>query len=107
MTRLRLTVIGIGLILLAGVAFFLMRPSAEPVVTAESYQPISMEDIPRVNLQDAKLAYESGSAVFLDVREQSSFDSGHIPGALSIPLDDLPDGADELDRSAWIITYCT
>jgi len=104
---LRMTAVGLGLILLAGAAFILLRPSAEPLPTEESLQSVSQEDVPRVNLQDAKLAYESGSAVFVDVRDESSFESGHIPGSYSIPLDTLPDREDELDRNAWIITYCT
>ena len=112
LTPLRLTAVGLGFILLAGAAFLLLRPSTEPLPTEpspteEPVQPVSQEDIPRVNLQDAKLAYESGSAVFVDVRDESDFKSGHIPGARSIPLNDLTDREDELDRNAWIITYCT
>ena len=37
----------------------------------------------------------------------AEFEQAHIPGALNIPLNDLPDRIQELDPSAWIITYCT
>jgi hypothetical protein len=104
---LRLAVAGLGLILLASLAFVLLRPSAEPPSTEEVLQPNSPETILRVNLPDAKQAYDSGSAVFLDVRDESSFKSEHIPGALSIPLNDLPARESELDPNAWIIPYCT
>jgi 3-mercaptopyruvate sulfurtransferase SseA len=104
---LRLTVIGLGLILLAALAFVLLRPSAEPPSTEEVLQASSPESILRVNLPEAKQAYESGSAVFVDVRDESSFKNEHIPGALSIPLNDLPAREGELDPNAWIITYCT
>ncbi len=104
---LPLTVVGLGLIVLAGAASLLLRPTAEPVPTEESLQLLSIENIPRVNLPDARQAYESGAAIFVDVRDESSFKSGHIPGALSIPLNALPDREGELDPNAWLITYCT
>jgi 3-mercaptopyruvate sulfurtransferase SseA len=104
---LPLTVAGLGLILLVGTTFLLLRPSAEPVPTEQSPQILSPESIPRVNLPDARQAYESGAAIFVDVRDESSFKSGHISGALSIPLSALPDREGELDPNAWIITYCT
>jgi hypothetical protein len=107
LTPLRLVAIGLGLILIAGAAFLLLRPSAETAPTEQSVEPLTLESIPRVNLPDARLAYESGSAVFVDVRDESSFESAHIPGALSIPLNALPDREDELDPNTWIITYCT
>jgi 3-mercaptopyruvate sulfurtransferase SseA len=104
---LRIAVVGLGLILMAGAAFLLVRPSPEPAATEETVQSISPEDVPRVNLPDARQAYESGEAIFVDVRDESSFKSGHIPGALSIPLNSLPDREGELDPNTWIITYCT
>jgi 3-mercaptopyruvate sulfurtransferase SseA len=104
---LRLTVVGLGLILIAGAALLLLRPANEPLGVEETVQTISPQTVPRVNLPDAKRAYESGSAIFVDVRDESSYESSHIPDALSIPLSALPDRADELDRNAWIITYCT
>ena len=104
---LRMAVVGFVLILLAGAVFLSLRPAAEPVATAGPAQPLSVEEIPRVNLLDAKVAYESGTGVFVDVRDEDSFATGHIPGAISIPLADLPDREDELDRTGWIITYCT
>jgi len=104
---LRMAVLGLGLILLAGAVFLALRPTAEPAATAGPAQQIPVEEIPRVNLLDAKVAYESGAAVFVDVRDEESYASSHIPGAILIPLGDMPDRAGELDRNAWIITYCT
>ncbi len=72
------------------------------VVAEQSYP-----EILRVNLPDAKFAYDSGKAVFVDVRGDEFYAQSHIPGALSIPLGDLVNRLDELDPSNWIITYCT
>ena len=43
----------------------------------------------------------------MDVRDALSYATGHIPGALSIPLANLADHLNELKKDAWIITYCT
>jgi 3-mercaptopyruvate sulfurtransferase SseA len=70
-------------------------------------QRIPYPDIKRVSIQDAKAAYDIGNAVFLDVRGVQYYDQAHIKGALSIPEDELPQRLDELQKSDWIITYCT
>jgi len=64
-------------------------------------------EVQRVTLEDSKAAFDSGEAVFLDVRSESSFASSHIPDALSIPLDELEARIDEIDPNLWVITYCT
>lgn len=46
------------------------------------------------------------SKVHLDVRSKAEFHSGHKPGAINIPLDELPNRLDELDKDANIIVYC-
>lgn len=64
-------------------------------------------EIPRVPLDKAKAAFDAKSAVFVDVRSTSDYALGHIPGALSIPLADIPTRLTELNPNQWIITYCT
>lgn len=55
---------------------------------------------------EAATVYEKTGAVFVDVREQSEWDSGHMPGATHIPLGDLPRRAAELPAGSRIITVC-
>jgi len=44
----------------------------------------------------------------VDVRDTESYRAGHIPGAISMPLDQVSTRADELRRSGrTIVTYCT
>lgn len=50
-----------------------------------------MSEIPQV--QNADVA---DNAVILDVREQDEWDAGHAPGALHIPLGELPSRLHEL-----------
>ena len=93
-----------ALLLLAGLAFaWQNRPNAVPA----SPTLASVEDVPRVSLADAKAAFDAGTAIFLDVRDSSSYAGSHIPGAVLISLSDLSARMGELDPSAWIIPYCT
>jgi 3-mercaptopyruvate sulfurtransferase SseA len=47
-----------------------------------------------------------GELVLLDVRDAASYAAGHIPGALNLPLAELPERAAELDRGRAYVTYC-
>ncbi|MGF7121032.1 ArsR/SmtB family transcription factor [Rhodococcus sp. BE178] len=48
----------------------------------------------------------SGSVVVLDVRPHAEFTAGHLPGAVSIPLDELGARADELPVRTHVVVYC-
>lgn len=48
-------------------------------------------DIPRIDVPDV-----ADDTVILDVREQDEWEAGHAPGAVHIPLGELPQRLDEL-----------
>jgi 3-mercaptopyruvate sulfurtransferase SseA len=98
-------VIGGGLLLLlAALTYILVNRPAAPVMTPT---PASVQQVQRVSLEDAKAAYDSGNAVFLDVRDSGSYAEGHIPGAVLMPITNMPAHSGELDPKSWIIPYCT
>ena len=46
-------------------------------------------------------------AIILDVRSKAEFESGHIKGAMNIPVDQLRNNLDKLkDKNRIIITCC-
>jgi rhodanese-related sulfurtransferase len=47
-----------------------------------------------------------GDLVLLDVRPEAEFEAGHIDGAVSVPIDELPERLDELPEGAEIVAYC-
>lgn len=49
---------------------------------------------------------EAGNVVILDVRPEVEYQSGHIPEARSIPIDELETRLGELPRDQEIIAYC-
>jgi hypothetical protein len=78
-----------------------------PPEAAATPTPASVGQVQRVSLQDAKKAFDAGTAVFLDVRDSSSYATSHIPGALLISITDLDASMGELNPKSWIIPYCT
>ena len=71
--------------------------------------PATEADVPRVSLEQALTAYSAGAAVFVDVRAPESYQISHIPGAINIPLGifETDIAKVNLEKDAWIITYCT
>jgi rhodanese-related sulfurtransferase len=49
---------------------------------------------------------QAGEIVLLDVRPRVEFLAGHLPGAISIPLEELEHKLDELPRDKTIVAYC-
>ncbi len=49
---------------------------------------------------------KSGEAMVIDVRPPAEYDAGHIPGAVNIPLESLPQRLSELPRDQEIVAYC-
>lgn len=47
-----------------------------------------------------------GEVTILDVRPAEEFASGHVPGAINIPLDQLESHLDELPKDREIVAYC-
>ena len=83
-------------------------PSNASLPTAASL-PQTDAEVPRVSPQDAKAAFDAGEAVIVDVRSVDVYNAEHAVGAISVPLADIEanPGGVPLDKSKWIITYCT
>lgn len=71
--------------------------------------PITEADVPRVTVEEAKAAFDEGTAVIVDVRSQAAYEASHVDGALSIPLNEFETNIAGVDlpKDQWIITYCT
>jgi predicted sulfurtransferase len=82
-------------------------PTAE--LPRQSAPPLTEAEVPRVSLEQAKVALEDGTAVFVDVRSAEAYAVSHIAGAINIPVNEIEADptALTLDRDQWIITYCT
>jgi len=59
-----------------------------------------------INAAELLQHMEAGDVVILDVRPDLEYQSGHIPKARSIPIDELESRLGELSRRQEIIAYC-
>jgi rhodanese-related sulfurtransferase/rubrerythrin len=50
--------------------------------------------------------HERDALNLVDVRTPKEYDSGHLPGAVLIPISELPERTEELDASRRTIAYC-
>ena len=64
------------------------------------------EDTEAVDRDELLRRARAGQITVIDVRPAEEYAAGHIPGARSIPIDDLDDAIDALPRSREIIAYC-
>lgn len=49
---------------------------------------------------------ESGNVTVIDVRPRLEYEAGHLPGAISMPLDELPRRLGEIESDRTIVAYC-
>lgn len=69
--------------------------------TDASYRQITQEE--------AKEMMDAGDVVVLDVREQSEYDEGHIPGAVLLPvgtIDEETAAAVIPEKDSTVLVYC-
>lgn len=65
------------------------------------------EKAARISLEDAKKAYDSGEAVFIDTRSTSAFENEHVKGAINIPASDFENKYKSVPKNKKIIAYCS
>ena len=69
--------------------YFLARDALEPVGFDRLIERLGSRDV-----------------IILDVRPVGEYLAGHIPGALSVPLDRLPEALAGLSKRKEIVAYC-
>ena len=65
-------------------------------MTSGSVPSVSVADVPA----------PSSEAVLLDVREQDEWEQGHAPGAIHIPMGDVPARIGEVEVSGPLYVVC-
>lgn len=59
-----------------------------------------------LSLPELKDRMENGEVLLLDVRPKEEFEEAHIPGAVSIPIDELGDKLASLPANFDVVAYC-
>lgn len=77
---------------------------------AQESTPVSETDDPtlRITQEEFKTLLAARKVTVVDVRDAGAFAAGHIPGALSIPLDSVEQAAERLRKLGKpVVTYCS
>ncbi|GAA3045144.1 ArsR/SmtB family transcription factor [Actinokineospora globicatena] len=77
---------------------------ADVDIAARRY--LGPEDTEAIGRDELLRRVGAGEAIVVDVRPATEFSAGHIPGALSIPLDELVERLDELPAGLEVVAYC-
>jgi rhodanese-related sulfurtransferase/DNA-binding MarR family transcriptional regulator len=64
----------------------------------DEMQPVSARELER--------RMKTGDVTVIDVRPREEYEAGHIPGALSVPVEDLRRGRAALPKSKEVVAYC-
>ena len=63
-------------------------------------------EVESVSMDDLAVRLAEGSVVLLDVRPRAEYRAGHLPEALSAPVDELPAVVDALPVGLEVVAYC-
>ena len=83
---------------LAETRFSDMHRVAEEFLGKEEGEPVTARELLR--------RHRKGQVLILDVRPAAEYLSGHLPGAVSVPLPELTRRLSELPKRKQIIAYC-
>ena len=78
--------------------------TTKPASTPETIYP---DGARRVTPAELEAMLKNGQAIVVDVRNQDSFDVGHIPGSRLIPAGEILNHVNSLPRDKTIVTYCS
>lgn len=63
-------------------------------------------DEPEIARSDVVAQLRQGELTLIDVRPRVEYETGHLPGAISVPPDELPAQIEELPRDRPVVAYC-
>jgi predicted sulfurtransferase len=81
--------------------------SSAPVAVASPTSANPSDNARRITVAEAKDALAKNEAVIIDVRNEASYNAGHVRGAKLIPVGEIANHLNELPKDKLIITYCS
>lgn len=59
-----------------------------------------------ISLSELKERMDNGDVILLDVRPKDEYEKAHIPGAISIPIEELKEKLSTLPTNCDVVAYC-
>jgi 3-mercaptopyruvate sulfurtransferase SseA len=78
-----------------------------PTSPTSAPAPVVADGARRITVAELKDLLAKDEAIVVDVRNQTSYDAGHIRGARLIPEAEVVNHVDEFPRNKLIVTYCS
>jgi rhodanese-related sulfurtransferase len=75
-------------------------------VEAAARRYLGPGDLEQIGREELLRRAHAGEVIVLDVRPAIEYAAGHIPGAISIPLEELSTRLDELPADTDVVAYC-
>ena len=85
----------------------LLTLGAMTIASGHLFAVQAMRNVPRISIDEVKALMAKNAVLPIDVRDPQSFAEGHMPGAINVPFDHIPNHVD-----AWkndkrlLVTYC-
>ncbi|GAA0513902.1 ArsR family transcriptional regulator [Saccharopolyspora subtropica] len=77
-----------------------------PDVEAARAAYLGPDDAEHVSREELLRRAQRGEVIVLDVRPREEYEAGHIPGAVSIPVEELADRLDDIPADQEVVAYC-
>ncbi len=77
-----------------------------PDVAAARDDYLGTDEVESIGRDELLRRIAAGQVTVLDVRPSSEYAAGHLPGAVNIPVDELPARMDELPAGTEVVAYC-
>jgi predicted sulfurtransferase len=95
-------------VLLLLALLLLVAGACQPRALAPGEIPTHEDQVPRITPEELKARLDAREKiVIVDSRAQKPYDVRHIAGAISMPLAQVEERADELPKNRTIVFYCT
>ena len=90
-----------------GIDHLASNKSPKPANTGGGTETTYADGARRVTIEELDAMIKSGEAFIVDVRDQASYDAGHIPNSILIPSAEIGNHLSQLPRDKTIVTYCS
>jgi rhodanese-related sulfurtransferase/DNA-binding transcriptional ArsR family regulator len=93
---------------IAGLYLQLRRVAEDrlPEVPGAAAALLGPPDTEEIGREELWRRAQAGEVTVIDVRPREEYAGGHLPGALSVPLDELAERLAELPEDAEVVAYC-
>ena len=97
----------LGGIVLVVIALWINASSTTAGSPADLPEGQTDPEVERVSVQEAKAAFDVGTALIVDVRSANSYRESHAEGAISLPSAEIAARYQELPQDKLLYLYCT